>query len=276
MTLDTQSSQDVEPLGLRVALEIEAPVATIWLGTGSRRNALRTMDWVHLDRALRLAVSHPEVSLVLLRGVGGTFTAGSDLTEWVAADPGRVEESFRAMEAAIRTTEQADAVTVAAVEGVAAGAGCQLALACDLRLMSVSARIGMPIARHGIRVSPTFARRLMEVVGLARTRDLLLTGRLVDAVRAESWGLVSQVVEDRDFDSELQKLLVSLTDQPRGSLQAAKSSTSRVVERERSDLQDPTWRYVEDELFFDRISKFLAGPASATASPDEDQDESEG
>ena len=82
------------------------------------------------------------VHAVLFRGRHGSFCSGSDLTEWVDAELHLVDESFAAMESAFRAVEQCPVPTIAAVRGVAAGAGCQLALSCDLRFMAESARIG--------------------------------------------------------------------------------------------------------------------------------------
>ena len=98
------------------------------------------------------------------------------------------------MEAAFRAIEICPVPVIAQISGVAAGAGCQLALACDIRVVATSARIGMPIARLGIRPSPAFAARLVRVVGPAVAAELHYTGRLVKGPDAVTTGLANRCV----------------------------------------------------------------------------------
>ncbi|MDJ0491090.1 enoyl-CoA hydratase/isomerase family protein, partial [Rhodococcus qingshengii] len=148
-----------------VDVTFDGPIATVTIGTGRRRNALNGDAWKDLAHQIIGVSTHASLGVVVLRGVGDTFCAGSDVTEWVGACAEDVEESFAQMEAAFRAIEICPVPVIAQISGVAAGAGCQLALACDIRVVATSARIGMPIARLGIRPSPAFAARLVRVVG---------------------------------------------------------------------------------------------------------------
>ena len=152
-------------------------VADVSVGDGQRGNALSSEDWRELEQTFRHLAEDDQLRAVVVRGQGGTFSAGSDMREWVQADRTDVAQSFAAMEAAFTAIEDLPVPVIAEVEGVAAGAGCQLALACDLRVLADTARIGMPIARLGILVSPSFAARLSVLAGPGVARELLYTGR---------------------------------------------------------------------------------------------------
>ena len=209
-----------------VRLHVEDDVAVLTIGSGRRRNALTSAGWRLLEQRTGDVASLPSVRAVLVRGEGGTFCAGSDMTEWADAGPDAVEESFARMEAAFRAIEQCPVPVVAEVRGVAAGAGCQLALACDLRLMADSARIGMPIARLGILPSPAFAARLINLAGPSLARRLLYTGRLLDAPAAVTAGLADEHVPDAELAERINGLLAEITSQPTAAVRAAKSAVT--------------------------------------------------
>ena len=100
------------------------------------------------------------------------------------------------LDAIIDRFETVDVATIAQVEGVAAGGGCAIALACDLRVCTPAARFGVPIARTlGNCLSATNYARILELVGPAHLKDLLFTGRLIDAAEAQSLGLVTRMAE---------------------------------------------------------------------------------
>lgn len=149
-----------------VGVSVSGGVATVVVGDGQRRNALDTEGWQTLRRTVTALPD--DLRAVVLRGHGHTFCSGSDLREWDGADGERVDASFAAMEAALQAVESVPVPTLAVVEGAATGAGCLLALACDTQLVTRSARVGMPVARLGILLSPAFATRLTLRVGPAR------------------------------------------------------------------------------------------------------------
>ena len=115
-----------------VDVTFDGPIATVTIGTGRRRNALNGDAWKDLAHQIIGVSTHASLGVVVLCGVGDTFCAGSDVTEWVGACAEDVEESFAQMEAAFRAIEICPVPVIAQISGVAAGAGCQLALACDI------------------------------------------------------------------------------------------------------------------------------------------------
>jgi enoyl-CoA hydratase/carnithine racemase len=197
-------------------------VADVSVGDGQRGNALSSDDWRELEQTFRHLAEDDQLRAVVVRGQGGTFSAGSDMREWVQADRTDVAQSFAAMEAAFTAIEDLPVPVIAEVEGVAAGAGCQLALACDLRVLAETARIGMPIARLGILVSPSFAARLSVLAGPGVARELLYTGRLVSAEEAVRLGLATRSVPVEHLASATHRLVLSVVRHPGSAIRAAK------------------------------------------------------
>ncbi|MFI9386520.1 enoyl-CoA hydratase/isomerase family protein [Kutzneria sp. NPDC052558] len=213
-------------MSANVTVGVDGSSAEVVLGSGGSANALGHDDWRALELTFRELASEQGIRVIVVRGSGGTFSAGSDLREWVHAAPDDVEEAFAAMEAACTAIEECPTPVIAQVDGVAAGAGCQLALACDLRVFAEDARIGMPIARLGILVSPAFAARLALLAGHGLARELLYTGRLLDAAEAMAAGLVNRRVPAADLAAATRELAGAVAAQPRAALIAAKQAVS--------------------------------------------------
>ena len=197
-------------MAARVSVASVGPVSTVTIGDGTRRNALRHDDWLDLDALLRWLGDDGSTRCVVLRGRGGHFCAGSDLSTWAGAGQDEVHATFAAMERSFRTVEQLTVPVIAVVEGAAAGAGCQLALSCDLRVLVTGARMGMPTAALGIRPTPAFAARLSAQVGPGRARDLLYTGKMVTSAEAGVLGLAEYVVEPDAVRATVDQLTASI------------------------------------------------------------------
>jgi enoyl-CoA hydratase/carnithine racemase len=207
-----------------VTVQLRGTTAVLTVGTGARRNALSGADW-HRLRTVSGTLGET-VHAVVIQGHGDMFSSGSDMRQWQHATGPEVDAGFARMEAALRAVEAIPVPTVAVVRGAATGAGCQLALACDVQLVARSARIGMPVAQLGILLSAAFATRLSVRVGPARAKELLFSGRLVGAEEAAGIGLISRVVDDQDMTAELDTLLKTWTAQPASALRAAKAAVN--------------------------------------------------
>ncbi|TWP33806.1 enoyl-CoA hydratase/isomerase family protein [Leekyejoonella antrihumi] len=240
----------------RIVVDRNSPVATVTVGDGLRRNALGQSDWRDLTAEIRALDADPRPRVVVITGRDQTFSAGSDLTEWVGADLPDVERSFQAMEDCFQAIERASIPVIAAVEGTAAGAGCQLALACDVAVVSASAKLGMPIVRLGILASDAFVERLSARIGAALTADLYLTGRLLRADEAQAAGLVARVAPPGTTLAAALDIATGLQQQPPAAVNAAKSMMLAVT-RHPSPGRDraPT---VDFDTFRNQINAFFA------------------
>ncbi|MDR3083837.1 MAG: enoyl-CoA hydratase/isomerase family protein [Streptomyces sp.] len=199
-----------------VGVHRDGGVVTVLIGHGHRANALGHHDWRVLAALFDDLATDPTLEAVIVSGRGRkTFSAGSDLREWLGAEPDAVDASFDIMEDALTALERIPVPTVARVRGSAVGAGCQLACACDFRVITQDARLGMPVARWGILTPPMFATRLALLGGPAVALDLLLTGRLVTDVEAVRLGLVTRAVPDAELDDATAVLVSIVTAHPR-------------------------------------------------------------
>lgn len=235
-------------------------VASLTVGSGARFNAMDLDQWRELADAARSLVASDSVRAVVVRGQGGTFSSGSDLREWTGLTQDQVSGSFADIEDALQAIESIPVPTVAVVEGVAAGGGCQLALACDLQLMSASARIGMPTAKLGILVPVAFAHRLAVRIGPSRAKDLLYGGRLVTADEASAMGLVTSAVADDVLDRELTALLTRWGGQSVASLRAAKAAVNRATAPLDEPARSSGIGVTSDTEFTSRVEAFLHRP----------------
>ena len=186
-------------------LQVERPsdgVALLTLDNPSMRNAMSdqmTSSWVS---AVEELADDRTVRAVVVTGAGSAFCSGGN-TSWIASEPGATVDRLRSRMLpfyrswlSIRSLE---VPTIAAVNGAAIGAGLCLALACDLRYAAAGASLGVPFVKLGMHAGMGGTHLLPEVVGDAHARDLLLTGRVVDADEALRIGLVSRVLDPATF-----------------------------------------------------------------------------
>jgi len=186
--------------GLRV--EVDGPVATLTLDRPESLNALTVPIKVALREALESIDRHRAVRAVILTGAGRAFCAGQDLAERESPDAApldvEVRERFNPIIRAIRSIGQP---VIAAVNGVAAGAGASLTFACDLRIAAEEARFVLAFGRIGLVPDSGATWFLPRLVGQAKAAELALVGEPLDAAEALRLGLVSNVVPgDRLLD----------------------------------------------------------------------------
>lgn len=190
-------------------LRLERPrdgVALLTLDNPDQRNAMSgpmTDSWV---RAIDDLVTDREVRAVVVTGEGTAFCSGGD-TSWLASEPeasvDKLRERMLPFYRAWLSVRRLEVPTIAAINGAAIGAGLCLALACDLRYAAAGARMGVPFTRLGLHPGMAGTYLLPQAVGEATARDLLLTGRVIDAEEALRVGLVAGVSEPTAFVDEV-------------------------------------------------------------------------
>jgi len=177
-----------------VGLHIAGGVALISLRRPERMNAINSEMWETVTQLVHRVSKDERVRVLVLRGEGENFSAGSDLKELGDSDLARVEGIFHRAEECAAALEESPLPTIACIRGYALGTGLLMALACDMRVAEQNATVGIPIARLGITLSEPFVRRVAALTGPAKMKDLVYTGRLVDSEEAMRLGLVDRVV----------------------------------------------------------------------------------
>jgi enoyl-CoA hydratase/carnithine racemase len=220
----------------------EGPVAFLTFNRPDARNAMTWPMYDALAAACDEVDGDPQIRAFVLRGAGDAFVAGTDIsqfTSFATGDDGIAYE--RRMEQVIERLERVAVPTIAQVHGVAAGGGCLIALACDLRVCSPAARFGVPIARTlGNCLSAANCARLVDLIGPARTRELLFTGRLLDAAEAASLGLVTRLAEPQALDAAVRALADTIVANAPLTIRATKEAVRRIaaVRRLEAGLDD--------------------------------------
>ena len=175
-------------------LDIVDRVARLTIDRPEKRNALSTVMLRDLLRHVTTIADTPDIVAVVLRGAGGTFSAGGDLAELSAPDRAG---GYRALaETAVVALMAIEPPKVAEIDGACLGAGCSLALACDVRICTPAARFGIPALKNGLAYEPVFVRRLVRVVGPGPAGLLLYGGERWTANEAAARGLVDRCAED--------------------------------------------------------------------------------
>lgn len=197
-------------------LRLERPsdgVAVLTLDNPDQRNAMSdemTSSWV---AAIDELAADRSVRVVVVTGEGSAFCSGGN-TSWIASEPDATVDELRErmlpFYRAWLSIRRLEVPTIAAVNGPAIGAGLCLALACDIRYAAAGAKLGVPFVKLGMHAGMAGTYLLPDVVGPAHARDLLLTGRVVEADEALRLGLVSRVIDPADFDAEIRAAAVAV------------------------------------------------------------------
>ena len=212
-------------------------VATVTLNRPDKRNAMNAALLRALPAAFDDLDARTDVRVVVVRGAGPAFSSGRDLREMESRAGGEPEVEIVPV---LKKVEGSRWPTLAVIHGDAIAGGCELALHCDLRIAADGARLGMPLARIGLVPGFALGQKLVEIIGPAHTRHLLLTGRPIDAARALEIGLVEDVAAPADLDSTLETYLDALVAGGPDAVNAAKRLVRDVAGRPPISVRDLT------------------------------------
>ncbi len=225
--------------------ERDGAVAVLTFNRPKVLNALNAATLRELDAALHTVAADDEVRAVILTGAGEkSFVAGADINELAVLTPVQGKEHARHGQRIFDRIEQLGKPVIAAINGFALGGGCELAMACTLRIAADTARLGQPEINLGIIPGYAGTQRLPRLVGKGRALELLLTGDMITAARAYEIGLVNQVVPAAELLATARKIAQTIASK-------APIATRYILEAVNQGLDTPLAQgeFLETSLF---------------------------
>ena len=205
-----------------IEFEISNGVATLTLNRPKSLNSFTTQMHTEIRTVMQQVTENAEIRCLVITGAGRGFCAGQDLGDRAQTTDGGVPDVGASVEKyynpLIRSIMQLPKPVICAVNGVAAGAGASIALACDIVLAARSASFIQVFCKIGLIPDSGGTWNLPRAVGLARAKGLALLGDRLPAETAEEWGLIWKCVDDEDLQSEAQKMASHFATQPTGAL----------------------------------------------------------
>jgi len=220
----------------QTSFETDAPLAMLTFTRPEARNAMTWEMYDALVDACDRVDRDASLRVLVLRGAGGkAFIAGTDIAQFESfTSPAHGVEYEQRLDAVLDRLERVTKPTIAAVQGVAAGGGCAIALCCDLRVATPDAAFGVPIARTlGNCLSADTCNRMISLLGPARFKEIMFTGRFVPAAEAHALGLVNRIVVAAEIDRAVGELAAAVAANAPLTIRAVKELTRRLIARQR-------------------------------------------
>lgn len=220
-----------------LTLKFEGECAWLILDRPARRNAINHAMWVGLGEAARAVDADSSAKVMIVRGAGGHFAAGADISEFgdIVADSDLTGRYARDVHDGLFAVSRMEKPSLAMIEGSCVGGGTALALACDIRLAAGSAKLGVTPAKLGLVYNMLDTRLLVDAVGPSMARDILYTGRLMDAEEARRVGLVDHVLSEEDLVAAVADRAATLCANSQWSIRQAKKMVRRALDGQAHD-----------------------------------------
>lgn len=179
-----------------IQLEPQGEIALLRINRPEALNAMNIDVISELSRTVDIVGADESIKVVIITGTGDkSFCAGADISYMVNIDPISAEKYASSAQSVLNKIERLEKPVIAAVNGYALGGGCELAMVCDIRVASSNAKLGQPEVTIGIPPGWGGTQRLMRLVGPAKAKELVFTGKMVSAQEALQLGLVNSVIE---------------------------------------------------------------------------------
>ena len=180
-----------------ILMQIDAGIVLLTLNRPEKRNALDPKTWEEIQKAVKQCRADKQVKVLIITGAGGkAFASGADINAL------RQRKTLETLESisqdVLNDIENLSKPVIAAIDGFALGGGCELAMACDIRIATERSKLGQPEVNLGLIPGAGGTQRLQRLVGIGKAKELIFTGDIIGADEAKTIGLVNQVVENPD------------------------------------------------------------------------------
>jgi enoyl-CoA hydratase/carnithine racemase len=213
--------------------QVEGATAIVTLNRPERRNALSLGLMLELEACLEEIGGNREIRAVILGAAGAVFSAGHDLSEMTGRGIDEYRRIFDVCTALMTKIQSIPQPVIAAVQGIATAAGCQLVATCDLAIAAETAAFGTPGVKIGLFCTTPMVA-LTRAIGRKRALEMLLTGQMVDARSAADWGLVNRVVPAAELETESRKLAAKVAEASSLVVALGKQAFYRQIDLEQS------------------------------------------
>jgi enoyl-CoA hydratase/carnithine racemase len=244
----------------------EAPLARIRLASPARRNAMSRAMWRALPELCATIEARADALVVVVEGAGGHFCAGADISEFaeVYRDAAATHDYVDAIQRGLGALGALDRPTIAALNGVAVGGGLALAICCDLRFCAEDAHLAITPAKLGLLYGHVETQKLVELVGSARAKDLLFSGRRVLPSEALTIGLVDRLVPAEALARSVGEYAAELSRLSQKSIRGAKRAIDAIARG--MNAESPAFRaLIEDAALGEDFAEGRAAFAAKRA-----------
>ncbi|WP_232506289.1 enoyl-CoA hydratase-related protein [Bacillus thermotolerans] len=245
-------------------VEKKNQIATLYINRPEKRNAFNYEMWTKLPDLLKDLEQDPEVKVLIIRGDADSaiFAAGADINEFTTLRSTATGEQLynQAVTAAESALLHFPKPTIAMIQGYCIGGGCIIALACDLRFSSESGKFAITPAKIGLIYSFSGTKNLVDLVGPARAKDLLFSGREISVYEAYSYGLVERILTDEEVEEKTYEYAETLTKLAQKSIKGAKRIINEIkggMTQESEQIQELTVTSYASSDYQEGVKAFL-------------------
>ncbi|RLK59531.1 enoyl-CoA hydratase/isomerase family protein [Actinokineospora cianjurensis] len=241
-------------------LTSDGPVATLVIDRAAKKNAISYRMWAAIPGIAARVRADDDVRVLVITGSADLFSAGADISEFTTLrkDPAGARRYADAIEAATKALTSLAKPTIAAINGFCIGGGCELALACDLRVAATDARFGVTPSKLGIVFNLPSTKQLVDAVGPAWAKQILFTGDIIDADTALRIGLVNEL--HAEPAKRAAELATTMASRSQVTIRGAKDIVRRIVDGRYEEDEEVHFMYsasVNSPDYAEGVSAFL-------------------
>lgn len=258
---ETTGENQAIDVGDDVLFERHGPVAWLTFNRPDARNSMTFDMYQEIVRVCDELEDDPDFRVLVLTGAGDkAFVAGTDINQFrTFTDPEHALDYETRINAVIDRLDRFARPTIAMIRGYAVGGGASIAMACDMRICAPNAKFGVPIARTlGNTLASGGVARLVDLIGPARTKEVIFTARMIEAEEGKEMGLVNEIVEDDKLEERVSELADKIAGHAPLTIQTTKEAVRRVLEHRRPERQqDLILKAYMSEDFKEGVNAFL-------------------